>query len=520
MNLQYPNSALILADLAFAHVQLSEHSQAVACMDGALALADSRELRMIRAIVEVPMVLEGPYSLNDFDNALDAWANTQDSPGIFPFTLFPLAYKYGNHTDRLKTYASGFFYDQDIEIMPPQRKRKKLMIVFSVRYFSVWSMILEGILTYVNRELFEVVLLPMDAVNNPISERIAVAAQAMSDIYYHPMDNAGSALDYIRYQQPDILYYPELGMDATAYWLGLQRLAPLQVASWGHPITTGLASIDIFFSGELIEPGNAQQHYSERLVKLPGTGAITLSPKPLDDYYIGFNPDIPKFALCQSPQKFDPADDEIYIRIAKELGRCEFWLPIMKGVNCEKLKDRMFNAFTAAGLNPLDYLFYFPALPDMQFAALLRELDVYLDCPAFSGFTTAHIAIQQGIPIVTLEGEFMRQRLAAGLLRQIGITDTIAHSRGEYVEIAVRLAKESNTDRTERRKAIINASVKADNNVAVVRAFEAALLNGLEEKEANHCIGKLTAFALGDIYLTEAEFQDAQDRLNALLPDL
>ena len=54
-------------------------------------------------------------------------------------------------------------------------------------------------------------------------------------------------------------------------------------------------------------------------------------------------------------------------------------------------------------------------------------MDIYLDAIAFSGFTTAIQALAcNGLPIVTLEGELMRQRLAAGILRHIGVKDTIA----------------------------------------------------------------------------------------------
>jgi predicted O-linked N-acetylglucosamine transferase (SPINDLY family) len=118
-------------------------------------------------------------------------------------------------------------------------------------------------------------------------------------------------------------------------------------------------------------------------------------------------------------------------------------------------------------------------MPRNQFVGFLDEMDIYLDCPAFSGYTTAWQAIHRGIPIVTLEGEFLRQRLAAGLLRQVGVTDGIAASREQYVEIAVRWAQECRRagPAAERREAIRRAAPKADGNRLAVRAFEQTLLN-------------------------------------------
>ncbi len=54
-------------------------------------------------------------------------------------------------------------------------------------------------------------------------------------------------LHLIREDAPDVLFYPEIGMDPQCAKLAALRLAPLQVASWGHPITTGLPEIDLFF---------------------------------------------------------------------------------------------------------------------------------------------------------------------------------------------------------------------------------------------------------------------------------
>jgi predicted O-linked N-acetylglucosamine transferase (SPINDLY family) len=113
-------------------------------------------------------------------------------------------------------------------------------------------------------------------------------------------------------------------------------------------------------------------------------------------------------------------------------------------------------------------------------------MDVYLDCPAFSGYTTAWQAIHRGVPIVTLEGEFLRQRLAAGLLRQIGMTDQIASSREQYVEMAVRRAEKSgpqSVEREIRRDAIRLAAPRADGNRLAVSAIEQQLIDALQRPE-------------------------------------
>ena len=58
-------------------------------------------------------------------------------------------------------------------------------------------------------------------------------------------------------------------MDDMPIKLASLRLAPAQATSWGHPTTSGLPSIDYFLSSELMEPPNADEHYTERLIRLP-----------------------------------------------------------------------------------------------------------------------------------------------------------------------------------------------------------------------------------------------------------
>ena len=50
------------------------------------------------------------------------------------------------------------------------------------------------------------------------------------------------------------------------------RLARVQAATWGHPETTGLPTIDHYLSAEALEPPNSAAHYTERLTILPNLG--------------------------------------------------------------------------------------------------------------------------------------------------------------------------------------------------------------------------------------------------------
>jgi predicted O-linked N-acetylglucosamine transferase (SPINDLY family) len=193
-----------------------------------------------------------------------------------------------------------------------------------------------------------------------------------------------------------------------------------------------------------------------------------------------------RFVIAQTPFKFDPADDALFADIAAAVGECTFILFDLPKFSwaMERLMARLKRTLRERGLDPENHLLVIPWLPREQFYALLDASDIFLDCPSFSGYTTAWQAVQRGLPVVTLEGQFMRRRLAAGLLRRIGMTDTIATSADEYVTIVKKLADECSdpVQREARRHALKTAAALGDNDVSVVRAFEHTLIEALSEQ--------------------------------------
>ena len=355
------------------------------------------------------------------------------------------------------------------------------MVSGQVRQHPVWDVILRGAIAYLDRGQFEIVLYH----TSPLTDEHTAWASAQVERFVQGPRSPQGWLDDIARDQPDVVFYPEVGMDPVTCLLASLRLAPLQIAGWGHPITTGLPTMDWFLSGELLESPAGAQHYRERLIRLPGTGVctepVTLESQP---WQAPVRPEgTVRFAICQQPMKFDPADDVLLTRIAKDAGPCEFWLASPRKLRWAtmRLRDRLAAAFRKEGLDPEVHLRVTPWLTRPQFLGFLDEMDVYLDCPAFSGYTTAWQAIHRGLPILTLEGEFLRQRLAAGILRQIGFFEGIASSRDQYIETAIRWAHERSQPGpwAARREAIARAAARADGNRAAVSAFGSHVIDAL-----------------------------------------
>jgi len=492
-----PDFVAACLTLGHALTQSGDTEGAVRSYQRALALdPDCGEALLGGAMAAIPIVpgsiAESAAATKSFGNRLDTLLEwTGANPGklgeavgtVQPFylayrptDLTPTLCRYGDLSSAAATAYWRPAAAQSERTSHPHRDRIRIAVVSGQvrRRHPAWEMVLRGLIAHLDTSQFEVFLYHTGAV---VDEETTWARAQVARFVQGPKP-LGHWLTQIAEARPDAIFYPEVGMDPNACTLASLRLAPLQIAGWGHPVTTGLPTVDWFVSAELLEGPDAEKHYREKLVKLPGTGVYTEPPGVQRQHWGG--PDrraqVVRFALCQQPLKFDPEDDVLLARIAKAVGAAEFWLatPANMPWTAVKLRERIAAAFRKEGLEPEAYLRTTPWLPREQFLSFLDDMDICLDCPAFSGYTTAWQAVHCGLPIVTLEGPYLRQRLAAGLLRQVGVTDGIAMSREQYVATAVDWANECREAKRliVRRDELRRAAPRADGNRAAILAFE------------------------------------------------
>ena len=140
-----------------------------------------------------------------------------------------------------------------------------------VRQHPVWDVVLRGIVAHLDRRRFEVVLYHTGS----MTDEETIWARGRVDRFVQGPDRREAWLDEVAQDLPDVMFYPEVGMDPATCALAALRLAPLQVAGWGHPVTTGLPSIDLFRIRRASGRAGSRTHYREKLIRLPGTGVCT-----------------------------------------------------------------------------------------------------------------------------------------------------------------------------------------------------------------------------------------------------
>jgi predicted O-linked N-acetylglucosamine transferase (SPINDLY family) len=247
---------------------------------------------------------------------------------------------------------------------------------------------------------------------------------------------------------PHILIYPEVGMDGVTAQLAAQRLARVQCTSWGHPQTSGFPTIDYYLTSDLMEPPDAQEHYTERLIRLPN---LSVYCEPFDFPQVslgrpelGLRPTATVYWCGQSLFKYLPQFDQVFPRIAREVGDCQFAFiqhPRAKQIT-EFFRERLERAFAAFGLPASDHCVFLPRLDFYRFVAVFGQCDVVLDSIGWSGANTTLQSLTHDLPIVTMAGPLMRGRHSMAILKMMGITETITETVDDYVSVAVRLARD------------------------------------------------------------------------------
>jgi predicted O-linked N-acetylglucosamine transferase (SPINDLY family) len=335
---------------------------------------------------------------------------------------------------------------ENISPASPARGRPLRVGVVSahLRFHSVWSAITKGWFEHLDPDRCALYAFHVGIDTDAES----AFARSRSAHFEHGPRELRQWVDALQAHELDVLIYPEIGMDPTTVRLAAQRIAPVQITTWGHPESSGLPTIDYYLSGEDLEPPDAQLYYTERLVRLPRLGCHFQPPglqiAAPDFASTGVDGAAPLFICPGVPIKYAPRFDRVLPEIARRLGRCQFvFFRQASGVLSDRLGERLRAVFGAAGVDYDRFVRFVPWQPPAGFMGWLKRADVYLDTIGFSGFNTALYAVDAGLPIVTREGRFLRGRLASGILKRLGLAELVVPDEDAYISLAVRLAQDA-----------------------------------------------------------------------------
>jgi predicted O-linked N-acetylglucosamine transferase (SPINDLY family) len=240
----------------------------------------------------------------------------------------------------------------------------------------------------------------------------------------------------------DVLYFWEVGTDCVNYYLPFLRLAPVQVSSWGWPITSGNPRVDYFLTSAGLDPPGAEQYYSETLVRLAGLPNFFVRPEPwratLGRAQLGLAEDWHVYLCGQNPRKIHPDFDVLAGEILRSdrAGRLVL-LESYRGAVTERLRRRLARTLP----DVLERVVIVPRMTQSTYLNLAAAADVVLDTVHYgAGANSLYDTLAAGAPLVSWPGAFHRGRYTAAVYERLGLEGCLAGSAAEYVAMAQRVA--------------------------------------------------------------------------------
>ncbi len=263
------------------------------------------------------------------------------------------------------------------------------------------------------------------------------------------------------------------------------RAAPVQVAWLGYPGTMATGCMDYLLGDAVVTPTEAQPHYQEALVRLPH------SYQP-NDRQRAVAPEVPGRADCGLPAegfvfcclnnswKILPEQFDAWMRLLREVPGSVLWL-IDEG---EATRANLRRHAEARGVAAARLVFA-PRMALPQHLARHALADLFLDTLPYNAHTTASDALWAGLPVLTQLGQGFAGRVAASLLRAVGLAELVTESAEAYAALALALARDPT------RLAALRARLAAARGTAPLfdtdgftRALEAAFTTMLRRQRA------------------------------------
>jgi len=332
-------------------------------------------------------------------------------------------------------------------LAPPPRSGEPIRVGIVSGFFlnhSNWKIPIKGWLSQLDRTRFELYGYHLDHHEDDATRM----AESLCQRFVRGPMPLQRWREAILADRPHVLIYPEVGMHPVAARLAAQRLAPVQCNSWGHPDTSGFPTLDYYLSSDLMEPPDADGHYTETLIRLPNLSIyyepVEIEPVPHERAELGLRPGATVYWCCQSLYKYLPRYDEVFARIAHATEDCQFvFLENTMGRHVTiQFQERLRRAFDALGVDPKRHCVFLSPLAPAHFRGVMACCDVFLDSIGWSGCNSALESLACDLPILTMRGDLMRGRHSAAILEMMGLGDTVAEGVDDYVDRAVRLARD------------------------------------------------------------------------------
>ena len=251
-----------------------------------------------------------------------------------------------------------------------------------------------------------------------------------------------------------------------------RKPAPIQITAWGYATGTGMRAMDVIFTDPVVVPPQEKHYFTEEVRYLPSfLGSFFPDPFPDVNELPALSDDIITFGSFNRLVKV--SDDAYRAWILVLLAIPQSRLIMKTGeLNDASTREQIVQNFTKAGV-AADRIIMQGKTSWYEHVRAYQQIDFVLDPFPQGGGVTALEGLMMGVPMITLRGQTVAGRASASIMTTLGLTDWIAETQEQYVELALQKAADLQSLAVLRRqlRGIFTSSVLGD-QVAYARAVE------------------------------------------------
>ena len=242
----------------------------------------------------------------------------------------------------------------------------------------------------------------------------------------------------------NIIVYPEIGMNSVFYLLSHARLAPVQINTWGHSETSGIDTIDYYFSSKYYETPDMSSNYSEKLVLLDSLCTYYYSidmfefckkiihkkNKILLEFNLPSNCNL--YGSLQPVFKYHPDNIRSIKNILYNDPKA-----IILFINYKGLEKKFYNYLEKHLGYHMNRVRVFDRLNQESYCKVVSIVDILLDSYPFGGCNTSLDAFYFNKIVITLPSSKLNGRFTYGFYQKMGITEPISNDIEDYSSKAI-----------------------------------------------------------------------------------
>ena len=350
-----------------------------------------------------------------------------------PADQLQCARQYASHQPRFRPISNGQVY----------ARHDRIRVAYGssdLREHAVANSMI-GLFEHHDRSRFETTAISFDAKeDSEFRRRIKASFECFIDV---PLRRDEDVAAIVRQLEIDI--FIDLNGLTRNRRMGIfaRRPAPIQVNYLGYPGTMGAEYYDYILADPTVIPEEHFEFYSEKVVWLPDSffpndasrviAARTPTRGELNLPETGF-----VFYCFNQSYKIDLTIFDVWMRLLKAVEGSVLWLKENDATASRNLRLEA----ARRGVAP-ERLVFAPSVPQVaDHLARQRQADLFLDTVNYNAHTTASDALWAGIPVLTCIGSTFAGRVAASLLRAIGLPELVTESLADYEALALKLARE------------------------------------------------------------------------------